>query len=118
MGHTPLRAARIRARLGLIQIVLDTPEARVRLDGRGEQAQGRRLEGEHSDEVAGDAEHQREAEALDRTDGHKEEREGRDQRDGVGIERGGNAVLAARDGGLPNRPAHANLLAEALEYED
>ena len=76
------------------------------------------LEAEHGHDVAGNAERQGEAKALHGARAHEEERKRGDESHDVGVKRGHDAVARARDGGVLDGTAHADLLAEALEHQD
>ena len=85
---------------------------------RRQQADDGRLEQQHHDDIADDAERQRQAEALDRGACQEEQRERRDHGDQVGVDGREDAVAHAGDGGGADAATHADLLAEALKRED
>ena len=99
--------------------VLHAPEARMARDeARREQADDRRLEQQHHDDVAEDAERERQPEALDRRGSQEEQRERGHERDEVGVDRGQNAVTHAGHGCGAHASAHADLFAEPLQRKD
>ena len=105
--------------LGRLKAVAHAPEGGVLGDGaRGEQADEGRLEQQHHDDVAHDAERKRQAETLHGGRRQEEQRERAHKRHQVGVDRRHDGVLDARDGRGPHAAAHAYLLPEALHGED
>ena len=112
LGELPIRH-------GCLLAVLNAPEPGVLDDVmRREQADERRLEEQHHDDVAHDAERQREAEALDAAAGQEEQRERCDQRHQVGVDGCHDGMPHAGYGCRAHASAEAYLLAETLERED
>ena len=117
------RNAQHRAELGellsCILTVLDVPEARMLGNGtRCEQAHERCLEQQHHDDVAQDAQRQRQAEALDRSRCQEEQRESRDERHEVGVDRRLDSVANTALGSGFHASAHTYLFSEPLDRQN
>ena len=111
--HQLLRAA------NSVQAVMNIPEiGMLRNSARRHQANERRLEDEHHDDVAENTQRQRHAEALNRCAGQEEQCQSRHKRYQVGVDgrQNGVAHTALRSGF--DGAAHADFLAEALQGQN